>query len=408
MNSNKKIFNQVIGTPNSSSATKVMLLGGGELGKEIVISLQRYGVETIVIDRYANSPAMQVAHHREVINMTDRLELQRVIDLYQPHIIVPEIEAIHTDTLLEIEQQSKAIVIPTAYAVKTTMNRELIRDLAANKLGLNTSKFAFVDNYADLEHQARVIGFPCIVKPTMSSSGKGQSFVRSSAELAESWQYALEAGRVNHGTVIIEEVIDFDFEITLLTVRAYDKTGEINTYFCDPIGHKQINGDYVESWQPQAMTEISLLKSKQTAYDITSALGGVGVFGVELFIKGDEVWFSEVSPRPHDTGMVTMATQLQSEFELHARAILGLPVDTDLSSPGASHVIYGRNKTNGLSYHNLAIALANAPSSQVRLFGKPEVWAKRRVGVALVANSSIDQARALAQQIVDTIQLVED
>ena len=389
-----------IGTPLSPSATKVMLLGSGELGKEVIIALQRLGVEVVAVDRYANAPGHQVAHRAHVIAMTDGVALRRLIEQERPQLIVPEIEAIATDALADVERDGLAQVIPTARAVRLTMNREGIRRLAAEELGLPTSPYRFADGLDALEEAIETtpgIGYPCIVKPVMSSSGKGQSVVRSKADVPAAWQYAESAGRVRGSRVIVEGFIDFDYEITLLTVRALDANGEVQTYFCEPVGHVQVNGDYVESWQPQAMSAAALATARDIASRITAELGGRGVFGVELFVKGDAVWFSEVSPRPHDTGMVTMATQAQSEFELHARAILGLPVDVRLRTPGASAVIYGGIEGRGIRYDDVAHALA-VPGSDLRLFGKPEAYKKRRMGVALATGSDVAEARVSAKE----------
>ncbi len=389
-----------IGTPLSPSATRVMLLGSGELGKEIVIALQRLGVEVIAVDRYANAPGHQVAHRAHVIAMTDGPALRRLIEQERPHLVVPEIEAIATDVLATIERDGIAEVIPTARAVQLTMNREGIRRLAAEELRLPTSPYKFADTEAALsaaiEGKAG-IGYPCVVKPVMSSSGKGQTVVRTRADLAAAWQYAESAARVRGSHVIVEGFVDFDYEITLLTVRAADASGEIQTHFCQPIGHLQVNGDYVESWQPQPMSELALAKSRDMAAKVTAALGGRGIFGVEVFVKGDDVWFSEVSPRPHDTGMVTMCTQRQNEFELHARAILGLPVDVRLTAPGASAVIYGGIEARGIHYEDLAHALA-VPESDLRLFGKPDSYKRRRMGVALANGPDVATARERAQE----------
>ena len=330
-----------IGTPLSSTATKVMLLGSGELGKEVIIELQRFGIEVIAVDRYENAPGHQVAHRAYVIDMSDGDALKALVKKERPDLIVPEIEAIATDMLAVIEEEGLAEVIPTARATQLTMNREGIRRLAAEDLKLETSSYVFADSYEELKQSADLIGYPCIVKPVMSSSGKGQSRLESSSDVHAAWEYAMDGGRVNHGRVIVEGVVDFDYEITQLTVRALNVEGKVETHFCAPVGHIQKNGDYVESWQPQPMSEIALEKSREMAEKITTALGGRGLFGVELFIKGDKVYFSEVSPRPHDTGLVTLITQWQSEFALHARAILGLPVDTSLRCDGASAVIYG-------------------------------------------------------------------
>ncbi len=385
-----------IGTPLSDTATRVMLLGSGELGKEVIISLQRLGVEVIAVDRYANAPGHQVAHRAHVINMADPVELRRLIEQEQPHLIVPEIEAIATDELVKIESEGLAEVIPTARAAQLTMNREGIRRLAAEELGLPTSKYVFADTYEQLIAGVKQVGLPCIVKPVMSSSGKGQSTIETEADIQKAWDYAMSGGRVSKNRVIVEQMIDFDYEITLLTVRANDAQGHIQTYFCEPIGHRQVKGDYVESWQPQPMTATARQRAQDIARQVTGALGGRGIFGVELFIKGDEVWFSEVSPRPHDTGMVTMITQLQNEFELHARAILGLPVSTALQQTGASAVIYGGMDEKGIAFNNIENALA-VPQTDLRLFGKPEAFERRRMGVALAYANDVDTARENAK-----------
>ena len=386
-----------IGTPLSPSALRVMLLGAGELGKEVIIALQRLGVEVIAVDRYANAPGHQVAHRAHVISMTDGVALRKLIELEKPHLVVPEIEAIATDTLVDIENEGLAEVIPTARAARLTMNREGIRRLAAEELGLPTSPYGFADSLAEL--QAAIdngIGYPCIVKPVMSSSGKGQSLLRGPEDVRKAWDYAASGGRVNQGRVIVEGFIDFDYEITLLTVRARDASGEVATHFCEPIGHLQVAGDYVESWQPQPMTPAALQRAREIASTVTGNLGGRGLFGVELFVKGDMVWFSEVSPRPHDTGLVTLCSQRFSEFELHARAILGLPVDTSLREPGASAVIYGGMDEPGIAFAGLEAALA-VPRSDLRLFGKPEAFAKRRMGVAVANAADTGEARARAK-----------
>lgn len=394
-----------LGTPLQSSAFKVLLLGSGELGKEVVISLQRLGVEVHAADRYDQAPAMQVAHFSYTLNMADPTELKQLIEKIQPNLIVPEIEAIATEVLVEIEQSQTATVIPSAKAVNLTMNREGIRRLAAEELGLPTSAYRFASTLESFRAACDDIGYPNFVKPVMSSSGKGQSRVKSFDEVDAAWEYAMQGGRVNQGTVIIESQIDFDFEITLLTVRAKNpKTGEIETHFCDPIGHRQDAGDYVESWQPQPMTAAALQEAKRIAHKATTALGGCGIFGVELFIKGDKVWFSEVSPRPHDTGLVTLASQFQSEFELHARAILGLPVNTARHSTAASAVIYAGVDANNLSFDGLNLALAN-PNTDLRLFGKPEGFKRRRMGVATARAETTDQARELAQQAADQVSV---
>lgn len=387
-----------IGTPLQSSAFKVLLLGSGELGKEVVISLQRLGVEVHAADRYENAPAMQVAHFSYALNMADATELKALIEKVKPNLIVPEIEAIATQVLVEIEQQNIATVIPSAKAVNLTMNREGIRRLAAEELGLPTSAYRFANTLESFRSACDDIGYPNFVKPVMSSSGKGQSRVKEYAEVDAAWEYAQTGGRVNQGTVIVESQIDFDFEITLLTVRSKNpETGEIETAYCDPIGHRQDSGDYVESWQPQAMTETALNEAKRIANKVTVALGGCGIFGVELFVKGDKVWFSEVSPRPHDTGLVTLASQFQSEFELHARAILGLPINTERHSIAASAVIYAGMDANNLLYSGLDLALQN-PATDLRLFGKPEGFKRRRMGVATARAETTDQARELAQE----------
>ena len=390
-----------LGTPLSPSATKVMLLGSGELGKEVIIALQRFGVEVIAVDRYENAPGQQVAHRAYTIDMTDAAALKALIYQEKPHLIVPEIEALNTDALAEIEAEGFT-VIPTVKAVQLTMNREGIRRLAAEELKLAVSPYAFARSAAELQASIdgysgnKPIGYPCFIKPTMSSSGKGQSRVTQQSQVQAAWDYAATGGRVNQGVVIVEGQIDFDYEITLLTVRAKNATGETQTYFCEPIGHVQKNGDYVESWQPQNMTPTALNNAQTIAKTITDALGGLGLFGVELFVNGDQVWFSEVSPRPHDTGMVTMCSQRLSEFELHARAILGLPVDVGMKEAGASAVIYGGVDSKNLTYDGLDAAL-NVPCSDIRLFGKPESFVKRRMGVALATGKNTDEARARAK-----------
>jgi len=385
-----------IGTPLQASAFKVLLLGSGELGKEVVISLQRLGVEVHAADRYDHAPAMQVAHYAYTLNMADAEQLKQLIQQVKPNLIIPEIEAIATEVLVDIEQQNIATVIPSAKAVNLTMNREGIRRLAAEELGLPTSAYRFADSIESFRAACDDIGYPNFVKPVMSSSGKGQSRVKNFDEVDAAWEYAQTGGRVNQGKVIVESQIDFDFEITLLTVRAKNaETGEIETQYCDPIGHRQDAGDYVESWQPQAMTPAALEESKRIAHKVTAALGGCGIFGVELFVKGDKVWFSEVSPRPHDTGLVTLASQFQSEFELHARAILGLPVNTTRHSVAASAVIYAGVDDHNLSFSGLNLALSN-PDTDLRLFGKPEGFKRRRMGVATARAETTDQARELA------------
>ncbi|MEG2300435.1 MAG: formate-dependent phosphoribosylglycinamide formyltransferase [Acinetobacter sp.] len=394
-----------IGTPLQPSAFKVLLLGSGELGKEVVISLQRLGVEVHAADRYDHAPAMQVAHYAYTLNMADATALKQLIQDVKPNLIVPEIEAIATQVLVEIEQENIATVIPSAKAVNLTMNREGIRRLAAEELGLPTSAYRFADTLESFRAACDDIGYPNFVKPVMSSSGKGQSRVKEFSEVDAAWEYAQTGGRVNQGTVIVESQIDFDFEITLLTVRSKNpETGEIETSYCDPIGHRQDAGDYVESWQPQAMTPAALDEAKRIANKVTIALGGCGIFGVELFVKGDKVWFSEVSPRPHDTGLVTLASQFQSEFELHARAILGLPVNTARHSVAASAVIYAGVDDNNLSFSGLNLALAN-PNTDLRIFGKPEGFTRRRMGVATARAETTDQARELAAQAAGLVSV---
>ncbi|MEM5318052.1 formate-dependent phosphoribosylglycinamide formyltransferase [Paraburkholderia sp. JHI869] len=395
-----------IGTPLSASATRVMLLGAGELGKEVIIALQRLGVEVIAVDRYENAPGHQVAHRAHVIDMADPKALRALIDAERPHLVVPEIEAIATDALAEVEAEGVAEVIPTARAAQLTMNREGIRRLAAEELGLATSPYAFADSLDELKAGVAKVGYPCVVKPVMSSSGKGQSVVRSDADVERAWEYALAGGRVNRGRVIVEGFINFDYEITQLTVRAIDPaSGQVQTYFCDPIGHLQVDGDYVESWQPQPMSAKALERSREISHKVTEALGGRGLFGVELFVRGDEVWFSEVSPRPHDTGLVTLASQRFSEFELHARAILGLPVDTTARGPGASAVIYGGMDARGIAFEGVAQALA-VPGVDLRLFGKPESFVKRRMGVALATGADTDEARSRAREAAAAVRPV--
>ncbi|WP_137939377.1 formate-dependent phosphoribosylglycinamide formyltransferase [Chitinivorax sp. B] len=396
-----------IGTPLSRGATRVMLLGSGELGKEVIIALQRLGVEVIAVDRYPHAPGHQVAHRWHAINMADPVALRTLVEQERPHLIVPEIEAIATDELLAIERAGLAEVIPTARAAKLTMNREGIRRLAAEELGLPTSPYAFADSLAVL--QAAIddgIGYPCLVKPVMSSSGKGQSTVYGPDEVAAAWDYAAAGGRVNQGRVIVEGFIDFDYEITQLTVRATGQDGGIDTHFCEPIGHVQVKGDYVESWQPQPMSPVALLKSREIAKAVTDNLGGRGLFGVELFVKGDQVWFSEVSPRPHDTGLVTLCSQRLSEFELHARAILGLPVDAGMKRPGASAVIYGGMDAAGIAFDGVDEALS-VPESDLRLFGKPEAFARRRMGVALANADEVEGARERAKLAASKVVPVE-
>jgi phosphoribosylglycinamide formyltransferase 2 len=406
-----------LGTPCSTLATRVMLLGAGELGKEVLIALQRLGVETIAVDRYENAPVQQVAHHAHTIAMSDPEALRHLIETERPHFVVPEIEAIATPVLQALEAEGLVRVVPTARAARLTMDREGIRRLAAETLGLPTSPYRFCDSLGEL--QAAIdgnpdgdaaggddapIGYPCVVKPVMSSSGKGQSKLDGPEDVESAWASAMAGGRVSHGRVIVEGFIHFDYEITLLTVRARNAEGGIETHFCEPIGHVQVSGDYVESWQPHAMSPLALERARHIAKTVTDDLGrglngeaaGLGLFGVELFVKGDQVWFSEVSPRPHDTGLVTMATQWQNEFELHARAILGLPVDTGLKSPGASAVIYGGVDAQGIVFDGVDAAL-RVPGSDIRLFGKPESFVKRRMGVALAHADDTDTARSRAK-----------
>ena len=388
-----------IGTPFSSSATKVLFCGSGELGKEVVIEMQRLGCEVIACDRYANAPAMQVADRAYSFSMLDGEELRRVIELESPDYIVPEIEAISTDTLVELESQGFNVV-PTANAARLTMNREGIRRLAAEELGIPTSNYKFVDNKDDFIQAVKEIGTPCVVKPIMSSSGKGQSTIKSEADIEASWAYAQEGGRTGAGRVIVEGFVDFDYEITLLTIRHINGTS-----FCMPIGHRQEDGDYQESWQPQAMSETAITRSKEIAEKVTTALGGRGIFGVELFIKGDEVYFSEVSPRPHDTGMVTMISQDLSQFALHTRAILGLPIpNIQQHGPSASAVILVEGESKSVRFSNLESALAE-PDTQIRLFGKPEVKGKRRMGVALARGSDIDDAKQKAVKAASAVKI---
>jgi phosphoribosylglycinamide formyltransferase 2 len=394
-----------LGTPLSPTAVRVMLLGSGELGKEVAIELQRLGCEVIAVDRYANAPAHQAAHRSHVIAMTDALALRALVEQERPHLIVPEIEAIATDELARIEADGLAVVIPTARAAELTMNREGIRRLAAQDLGLPTSPFAFASSEAELAQAAQAVGYPCFVKPAMSSSGKGQSFVETPDRIAAAWRHALEAGRVEQARVIVEGRIAFDFEITLLTVRSLGADGQIRTDFCAPVGHRQVKGDYVESWQPQAMSAAALAASQDIAGRVTASLGGLGLFGVELFVRGDQVWFSEVSPRPHDTGLVTLVTQTFSEFALHARAILGLPVDTTLREPGASAVIYGGVDAMGVAFEGVAEALA-VEGADLRLFGKPESFARRRMGVALARAGDVETARARAAEAAARVRVV--
>ena len=389
-----------IGTPFKEGARRVLLCGSGELGKEVVIELQRYGVEVIAVDAYANAPAMQVADRAHVISMLDGDALRGVIEKEQPDMVVPEVEAIATNVLAAIEAEGKMEIIPTARATQLTMNREGIRRLAAEELGLRTSPYEFAANREEYLAAIEKIGMPCVVKPIMSSSGKGQSTVKSEADIDVSWEYAQAGGRAGAGKVIVEGFVDFDYEITQLTVRHVDGIS-----FCDPIGHIQIDGDYRESWQPQSMSDTALENARDCAKKITDALGGRGIFGVELFIKGDEVYFSEVSPRPHDTGMVTMIAQDLSQFALHARAILGLPIPNILQhGPSASAVILVEGESDQVSFGNLNEALAQ-PDTQLRLFGKPEVKGKRRMGVAIARGQSIDEAREKALRVAAAVEI---
>jgi len=395
-----------IGTPLSPCATRVMLLGSGELGKEVIIALQRFGVEVVAVDRYPDAPGHQVAHRAHVIDMADADALRALVTQERPHLIVPEIEAIATDKLAQIEAEGLAEVIPTARAAQLTMNREGIRRLAAETLELPTSRYAFADSLNALRMAIDGgVGYPCLVKPVMSSSGKGQSTVHGPEDVEKAWDYALCGGRVNRGRVIVEEMVNFEVEITLLTVRALDESGVVRTYFCDPIGHRQEQGDYVESWQPQPMSEAAMRRAREIAAAVTDNLGGRGIFGVELFVRGDQVWFSEVSPRPHDTGMVTLVSQTQSEFALHARAILGLPVFTALLRPGASAVIYGGMARKGIAFEDVDAAL-RVPQTDIRLFGKPEAFVRRRMGVALAYGESVEDARRRAARVAAKVRPV--
>jgi phosphoribosylglycinamide formyltransferase 2 len=414
-----------IGTPLSPTATKVMLLGSGELGREVLIALQRLGVETIAVDRYENAPGQQIAHHSRTIAMTDPDQLKALIEADKPDLVVPEIEAIATGALQELEAAGVVRVIPTARAARLTMDREGIRRLAAEELGVPTSPYKFCDSHEELQEAADAIGYPCVVKPVMSSSGKGQSYLHGPDDVSKAWEYAMAGGRVSQTRVIVEGFIDFDYEITLLTVRARsgaseatgedtkasEATGEdtgasddqIETHFCEPIGHRQVAGDYVESWQPHPMSATALKNAQQIARKVTENLGGQGIFGVELFVKGDRVWFSEVSPRPHDTGMTTMITQWQNEFELHARAILGLPVDTSLKTPGASAVIYGGVDARAVVFDGVDEAL-QVPRTDLRLFNKPESFVTRRMGVALARDEDINVARRNAAEAASRVK----
>ncbi len=394
-----------IGTALSKNATKALLLGSGELGKEVAISLQRYGVEVIAVDRYQNAPAQHIAQKSFVIDMTDPAAVKSLVEQERPDFIIPEIEAIATDALAEIENEGHVQIVPNARAVQLTMNREGIRTMAAEEVGVPTSSYAFAETYEELSSTVNTtIGYPCFVKPTMSSSGKGQSKVDNADQLRAAWDYAKSDGRTDTGKVIVEGAIDFDFEITLLTVRALNSDGECETFFCQPIGHLQVDGDYRESWQPQNMTEAALTNAQEIAKKVTDNIGGLGLFGVELFVKADQVWFSEVSPRPHDTGMVTMISQRQSEFDLHARAILGIPVSTDLDHAAASAAILGGIDAESVNYSGLQQALATE-GTEVRIFAKPVSYIKRRMGVALAVAENVDKARAKALKVAEAIKV---
>lgn len=396
-----------IGTALTKNATKALLLGSGELGKEIAISLQRYGVEVIAVDRYKNAPAQHIAQRSYVIDMTDAEAIKQLISMEKPDFVIPEIEAIATTALAEIEATSSIKIVPNARAVQLTMNREGIRTLVAKELALQTSPYAFAETFSELKAAVdNGIGYPCFIKPTMSSSGKGQSKVDSEDQLAIAWEIAQSGGRAKTGKVIVEGAVDFDFEITLLTVRALNQQDKVETYFCSPIGHRQEEGDYRESWQPQAMTSTAIQNAQNIASKVTNNIGGLGLFGVELFIKGDEVWFSEVSPRPHDTGMVTMVTQRQTEFDLHVRAILGLPVSTELDKTGASAVILGGLDSKSVAYDGLDKALLD-PAIEIRLFAKPESHVKRRMGVALATSDNVTTARNKAVKAAQMIKISE-
>jgi phosphoribosylglycinamide formyltransferase 2 len=389
----------ILGTPLSASATRLLMLGAGELGKEVLIAAQRLGVETVAVDRYADAPAMQVAHRSHVLDMTDPEAILALVKRERPHFVVPEIEAIATSALAEIEALGLATVVPSARAVQLTMDREGIRRLAAEELGLPTSPYRFAGTLAELEAAAAMLGFPCVIKPVMSSSGKGQSIVRGAAELALAWQEAQTAGRVGGQRIIVEGFVDFDFEITLLTVRSV-----LGTTFCAPIGHRQEAGDYVESWQPQPMSEAALQQAEKMAQLVTGNLGGRGLYGVEFFVRGEEVIFSELSPRPHDTGLVTLASQRQSEFDLHLRAILGLPVDPGFRRPAASAVIRGKELGWGPVYSRLEEALS-VPESDLRLFGKPTASKLRRLGVGIACADDVEEARRRARRVAEAIKI---
>ncbi|MFC3850546.1 formate-dependent phosphoribosylglycinamide formyltransferase [Corynebacterium hansenii] len=396
------------GTPYTGGATRVLLLGSGELGKEVAIAFQRLGVEVHAADRYAHAPAHQVAHFWHELDMTDGQAVKDLVAEVRPHFIVPEIEALATDALVELEDAGDVTVIPTARAAQLTMNREGIRRLAAEEIGLPTSRYRFASTREEFLDAVDEVGLPCVVKPVMSSSGKGQSTVRAAADVPAAWEHAMSGGRVSSGRVIVEGFVDFDYEITLLTVRSIDPaTGEPATWFCEPIGHRQVDGDYVESWQPMPMSQVALDNARSVAARITGALGGRGIFGVELFVRGDDVWFSEVSPRPHDTGLVTMGTQRFSEFELHARAILGLPIDVTLTTPGASAVVYGKCDGPAPKYSGLAEAMA-VPETDVRIFGKPEAHDRRRMGVAVSTAEDVDAARENAFKAASALSVSVD
>lgn len=382
-----------------------MLLGSGELGKEVIIAFQRLGVEVIAVDRYADAPGHQVAHRAHTVDMSDPDALLAVIESEAPHFVVPEIEAIATEALSVVEDRGVTTVVPTARATQLTMNREGIRRLAAEELGLPTSPYAFADSVDEVRAALEHTGFPAVIKPVMSSSGKGQSVVTSDDDVQRAWDHAQAGGRVALGRVIVEGFVDFDYEITQLTVRAVDENGADETSFCEPIGHLQKSGDYIESWQPQPMSAAALHAAREVARTVTAALGGRGIFGVELFVKGDDVYFSEVSPRPHDTGLVTLGTQRLSEFELHARAILGLPVDTTLLTPGASAVIYGGLDEVGIAFEGVEQAL-RVPEIDIRLFGKPESFAKRRMGVAVSTGPDVETARERARDAASRVRPV--
>lgn len=394
-----------VGTPLSDNATTVLLLGSGELGREVTFALQRLGVEVHAADRYEGAPAHHTANYAHVLDMTDGEQVRELVERVRPDFVVPEIESLATKELERIEEEGLATVIPTARAARLTMDREGIRDLAYHELGLPTSTYAYASSYDELYQGAEEVGYPCVVKPIMSSSGKGQSYVANADELSGAWEYAMSGARVSNQRVIVEQFIPFDYEITLLTIRSIDpETDRDATWFCEPIGHRQDRGDYVESWQPAAMSETALDNARSVAARITNELGGRGVFGVELFVKGDDVYFSEVSPRPHDTGMVTMATQRFSEFDLHARAILGLPIDSTLVSPGASAVIYGVDSDGPVSFSGLADAMS-VPETDVRLFGKPESFSRRRMGVAISTAEDVAQGRERAVSAAERVKV---